>query len=105
MYHSSLVDAASPNLPDYDFLYKVCFRTFKWIVDFLTFLAVLHLFHYQGARTKQSMYHKREGISFSKLTKHSLKYSNVHPDEAKKLKKQQKENFIKEDEKTIETTA
>ncbi len=50
------------------------------------------------------MYRKREGISFSKLTKHSLKYSNVHPDEAKKLKKQQKENFIKEDEKTIETT-
>ena len=87
VYHSSLVDENDPALPTYTYWYKICFRTFTWIVNFMTFIAVLHLFHYQGARTRQSMYRKREGISFSKLTKHSLKYNPIHPDEAKKLKK------------------
>jgi len=56
VYHSSIVPDNSPNLDDYNYWYKVCFRTFKWLVNFMTFLALLHLFHYQGARTRQSMY-------------------------------------------------
>ena len=56
VYHSSIVADDSPNLDDYNFWYKVCFRTFRYIVNFMTYLALLHLFHYQGARTRQSMY-------------------------------------------------
>lgn len=46
VYHSSIVQNDSPNIDDYHYWYKVSFRTFKWIVNFMTFLALLHLFHY-----------------------------------------------------------
>lgn len=56
IYHSSLVDDDGPDIGVWDEIYKICFRTYTWTVNFITSMGLLYLFHYQGMRTKKSMY-------------------------------------------------